>query len=244
MVEINEIESKYLNLMEGKISIKEFEHWVYSSKWLEDKLNENEYFDLISLNYNTPNAKYEIRKILKERFDEGKFETIKVIYLLNSIIDRDGNEGEALIQIYNLYCTGYYFLENIGLEIGLLIEVPINYGVDYFNELTESQKKELVDSVYPNAKQLAIELKQWILNKEITLSREKDESWNRWQYTDNRAEKDKASKFWKVSDIDKEAADICLKTKPLLNNNEVIAHKIKPKDNWWAKFLNKFKSNH
>lgn len=33
MIEINEIESKYLDLMEGKISVKEYEHWVYSSKW-------------------------------------------------------------------------------------------------------------------------------------------------------------------------------------------------------------------
>lgn len=116
MIEINELESKYLDLMEGKISIKEFERWVYSSKWLEIELSENEYTDLISLNYNTPSSKYEIRKILKERFDEGKFEAIKIIHLLDSIIDRDGNEEASLMRMYDLYCKGYYFLEDLGLE--------------------------------------------------------------------------------------------------------------------------------
>lgn len=243
MIEINEIESKYLDLLEGEISIKEFEHWVYSSKWLETELSENEYTDLISLNYNTPSSRYEIGKILKERFDEGKFEAIKMIKLLNSIIDRDGNEGESLIRMYDLYCKGYYFLEDLGLGIGLFIEVPNKYGVEYFYELTESQKRDLLDSVYPPAKQLAIELKQWILNKEIKLSGEKDEALNRWQFTDNRTEKDKASRVWKVSDIDKVTGEVRSKTNTLIDKNGDFIHKSELKENWWIKLLNKFKPN-
>lgn len=242
MIEVNELESKYLDLMEGKISLKEFERWVYSSKWLEIELSENEYTDLISLNYNTPSSKYEIRKILKERFDEGKFEAIKIIHLLDSIIDRDGNEGASLMRMYDLYCKGYYFLEDLGLGIGLFIEAPNKYGVEYFYELTESQKRALVDSVYPHAKQLAIELKQWILNEEIKLSREKDEALNKWHYTDNRTEKDKASRVWKVPDIDKVTDEIRSKTNTLLDQNGSFTHKSKPKENWWIKLLNKIKS--
>lgn len=243
MIEINEIESKYLDLMEGEISIKEFEHWVYNSKWLEDELSENEYTELISLNYNTPSSKYEIGKILKERFDEGKFEAIKMTYLLDSIIDRDGKEGESLIRMYDLYCKGYYFLEDLGLGIGLFIEVPNKYGVEYFHELTEFQKKELIDSVYPYAEKLAIELKQWILSGEIKLSGEKDEALNKWQYTDNRAEKEKASRVWKVSDIDNVTGEVRSKTNTLIDKNGDFIHKSELKENWWIKLLNKFKPN-
>lgn len=243
MIEINEIESKYLDLMEGKISIKEFEHWVYSSKWLEDELSENEYIDLISLNYNTPSSKYEIGKILKERFDKGKFEAIKMIHLLNSIIDRDGNEGESLIRMYDLYCKGYYFLEDLGLGIGLFLDVPNKYGVEYFHELIGSQKKELVDSVYPYAEQLAIELKHWILNGDIKLSGEKDEILNRWQYTDNRTEKDKVSKVWKVIDVDKVTGEIRSKTNTLIDENGAFVQKFEPRENWWRKLIDKINPN-
>jgi hypothetical protein len=145
--------------------------------------------------------------------------------------------------MYDLYCKGYYFLEDLGLGIGLFIEVPNKYGVEYFYELAESQKRELVDSVYPPAKQLAIELKQWILNKEIKLSGEKDEALNRGQYTDNRIEKDKASRVWKVSDIDKVTGDVRSKTNTLLDKNGNFTYKSKPKENWWAKLLNKIKRN-
>lgn len=243
MIEINEIESKYLDLMEGKISIKEFEHWVYSSKWLEDELSEIEYTDLISLNYNTPSSKYEIGKILKERFDEGKFESIKMIHLLNSIIDRDGNQGESLIRMYDLYCKGYYFLEDLGLGIGLFLDVPNKYGVEYFHELIESQKKELVDSVYPYAEQLARELKHWILNGDIKLSGEKDEILNRWQYTDNRTEEDKISRVWKVTGVDKVTGEIRSKINTLIDKNGDFVQKYETKGNWWSKLIDKIKPN-
>lgn len=38
MIELTEKESKYFDLMEDRISIKEFERWVYNSKWLEEEL--------------------------------------------------------------------------------------------------------------------------------------------------------------------------------------------------------------
>ena len=94
--------------MGEKISIKEFENWVYETKWLESELTEDEYTDLISLNYGASSSKYEIGKILKERFDKGKFESVKMVELLTSIIERDGKEGESLTRMYDLYCKGYY----------------------------------------------------------------------------------------------------------------------------------------
>ncbi len=213
-----------MDLMESKISIKEFEHWVYSSEWLADELSESEYIDLIGLSYNAPSSKYEVGKILKGRFDNGKFEAIKMILLLNSIIHRDGKEGESLIRLYDLYCKGYYFLEDLGLGIGLFIEVPSKYGSEYFHQLIESQKKKLVDSVYPYAAQLAIELKHWISNGDIKLSGEKDEILNRWQYTDHRTEKDKISRVWETADIDKLTGEIRSKRHTLMDENENFVH--------------------
>jgi len=232
MIELNEIESKYFDLMGEKISIKEFENWVYETKWLKSELTEDEYTDLISLNYETSSSKYEIGKIIKDRFDEGKFESLKMVELLTSIIERDGKEGESLTRIYDLYCRGYYFLEDLGLGIGLFIEVPNKYGFEYYHELNEKQKKELVNSVYPSAKKLAIELKKWILKGDLKLTGERESELNRWQFIDNRTEEDKKSRVWKVDDVDSKTGEVRSKSNLLLNKNGDFITSEESNDNW------------
>jgi len=243
MIELNEIESKYLDLMGKKISIKEFENWVYESNWLENELTEDEYTDLISLNYGTPSSIYEVGKILRERFDEGKFESVKMIELLNSIIERDGKEGKSLTRMYDLYCKGYYFLEDLGLGIGLFVEVPNKYGVEYYHELNEKQKKKIVDSVYPSAQELAIELKKWILSGDLKLTGEKESELNRWQYIDNRTEEDKKSRVWKIEDVDDKTGEIRSKRNILLNNEGDFKTTEKSRVNWITSIFKRMKPN-
>lgn len=243
MIELNEIESKYFNLIENKISVKEFENWVYHSKWLEEELEEEEYIDLISFNYGAPGSKYEIGKILKDRFDEGKFEAVKMIELLNSIIERDGKEGESLTRMYDLYCRGYYFLEDLGLGIGLLIEVPHKYGVEYYHELNEIQKKAIVDIVYPSAKELAIELKNWVLNGDLKLTGEREPELNRWQYIDNRTKEDKKSRVWKIEDLDEKTGEVRSKRNILLNKHGDFKTTEKSGDNLIKRILKRIKVN-
>jgi hypothetical protein len=221
MIELNEIESKYLNLMEDEISIKEFENWINKAKWLESELDEDEYKDLLSVNYNTPSSKNKIGKILKNRINEGKIQTIKFLRLLHSIIVRDGKEGESLMRMYDLYCTGYWFLEDLGLGIGLFIEVPLSYKYEVlnYNELSEKQKEELVNIAYPKAKELAEELKNWIIKGKLILIGEKEPELNRLQYIDNRTEKDKVSRIWEVTARDVNTNEIIAQRNILLDQN-------------------------
>ncbi|MBB6461848.1 hypothetical protein [Flammeovirga kamogawensis] len=54
MKEISEhIELKFYEVLKHKISIQDFEKWVYETKELELELLEDIYTDLISLNYKT-----------------------------------------------------------------------------------------------------------------------------------------------------------------------------------------------
>lgn len=244
MIELSEIESKYLDLMGEKISIKEFENWVYETKWLESELTEDEYTDLISLNYKTSSSKYEIGKILKERFDEGKFESVRMVELLNSIIERDGKEGESLTKMYYLYCNGYYFLEDLGLGIGLFVELPHKYGVEYYHELNEKQKRELVDIVYPSAKELATELQEWILKGELKLTGKREPELNLWQYIDNRTDEDKKSRLWKVDDVDSKTDQVRPKTNLDLNKNGDFLSAEKSNDSWIKRIFKRKKPNH
>jgi len=243
MIELNEIESNYLDLMNEKISVKEFENWVYSLNWLENELTEDEYTDLISLNYRNSGSKYEVGLILKDRLNEAKFETVKIVELLTSIIERNGKEGEALEKMYNLYCDGYYFLEGLGLGVGLFVAVPNKYGVEYYHELNEQQKKELVNSAYPSAKVLAIELKNWILIGDLILTGEKEPKLNRWQYVDNRTDEDKKSRVWEIADVDLETGEVRSKRNILLNKKGDFKVTDEKRDSWIKRVLKRKKPN-
>ena len=243
MIELNEIETKYLKLMDKEISIKDFENWVYSSNWLEDELSEDEYTDLISLNYENSGSRYEVGKILENRLDLAKFEAFKFIEMLNSIIERNGKEGEALTIMYDLYCKGYYFLEGLGLGIGLFVHVPNKYDVEYYHELNEKQKKELLDSVYPSAKELAIEIKTWLLAGDLKLTGEKEPELNRWQYIDNRTDDDKKSRVWEIADVDKKTGEVRSKRNVLLNSKGEFKKHTKEKDNWLKRVFKRKKPN-
>jgi hypothetical protein len=221
VIELTEIESKYFELVENNISLKEFENWVYNSRFLEHELNENEYLDLISLNYNTPSCIYELGKILTDKIDKGKFEKKRMCKILNSIADRDGSEAKNLILCYDLYCKGYAFLQDLGLGIGLFLEVPSGgeYKAEYWDKLTLIEKNKLLGSAYPKAKELAIELIQWINEDKIKFLGKQDEILNYWEYIDNRNNEEKESRLWKAVALDPITNEIRVRKNILLSEN-------------------------
>ena len=46
----------------------------------------------------------ELGENMGQKFDQGKSQTTKMLTLLNSVIERDGNEAESLMELYDLYC--------------------------------------------------------------------------------------------------------------------------------------------
>jgi len=151
----------------------------------------------------------ELGENLNHSLDQGKSQTTKMLNLLTSVIDRDGNEAKSLMELYDLYCLGYSFLEDLGLGIGLCISVPTTYGVLYFHKLNQEQKNELLNIAYPKAKELAEELRNWLINRELILTGErKPADWNRWQFIDNRKERDKESRLWKACGRDEKTNEV------------------------------------
>lgn len=119
-----------------------------------------------------------------------------MLNLLESVIDRDGNEAKSLMELYDLYCLGYYFLNDLGCGIGLNIQVPLTYGKLHYHQINQEQKNELVNRAYPIAKELAEELRNWLTNEDLILTGEREPLLNRWQFIDNRKESNKKSRLW------------------------------------------------
>jgi hypothetical protein len=146
------------------------------------------------LNYNDSSAKYNIEKAFENRMNNGRYETLLLLDLLSSIIDRDGNEGEALTRMYDMCCKGLDFLEDLGMYIGLDIS-NMFYDNDY-NELNQDQKLEIVESAYPKARELAIEVRKWIIEESIKLTGNLILGNNRMEFLDLRKEEEKLSPIW------------------------------------------------
>jgi hypothetical protein len=108
----------------GEMPLVDFEQWLYASDEIERLLPADDYLALLTLNYRKSGAKYELAKLLKQHIDLGEFETHKLLKLLQEAILKTPRLPFILVEFYNLYCQGYYFLQDLGLGYGLAVDAP------------------------------------------------------------------------------------------------------------------------
>jgi hypothetical protein len=102
-----------------------------------------------------------------------------------------------------LYCDGYNFLDNLGLGYGLSITVPPSeYKAEEWDQLSVSDQKKLLDSMYPAVAQEAAKVINWLDTEKIKITGH-DGSYQGIQYDDNRSEKDKEPTAYKVAELRK-----------------------------------------
>ncbi len=139
-------QKKFTDVLEGSITIEEFENWVYTTKSLEDSFKQNDYLDLISFNYKKSNY-YDLRKLLSKHIDLSKIETDRVLKLLKKIINKSCDiisvEKELNFLKNNL---GYYFLEEITFPYISISDKVYNKQVQrWFYKLDEAKQKIITD---------------------------------------------------------------------------------------------------
>ena len=205
MKEISEhIEQKFYEALKHKISIRDFEQWVYETKELELELPEDTYTDLISLNFKDKYAHNELEKIVEPFFDNGKFESKRISTYLQSIINRDEDCAESIEMTYDLYCSGYIFLQRLGLKYGLTISCPPSDNYDKsWNEMPKAEQNELLDKLYPDIIVDAQNALTWILKGKIIIKDTVNELGD-YEYDDLRSQEEIQQGEIEVIDLDKE----------------------------------------
>lgn len=196
-------ELKFYEVLKHKISIQEFERWVYKTQELEIELPEDTYTELISLNYKDKFAQNELERIVKPFIDNGKFEIKRISKYLKSIIDKDEKCAESIEMTYDLYCSGYDFLRRLGLTYGLLISCPPagNYQKSW-NEITKEEQDELLDKMYPAIIADAENALRWINEGKIIIKDTVHELGN-YQYDDLRNQEERNQGEVEVMNLDK-----------------------------------------
>ena len=200
-----DIKERFYKTIKGDISLDDFEQWLYADKKLEKQLRSEDYLDLISLSFKKSGAKYEIWVLLKKHIDLGEFETYKMLALLNEAKQKTERLPYVLMEFYDLYCKGYNFFQDLGLGIGLAVEVPRvnNITADTWEELTSEQQQELLDSFSPELEECIEQVIIWLETKKIILTGEQDEI-GHYDYEDYRTEEERKSKLWVTVSEDKE----------------------------------------
>ena len=185
---IKEIFYKFLR---EDISIAEFEQWINSVGDLEKALGAEDYLELISINFKKTDAGYEIKKLLFTYIDKSEFATINLMALLKRVISHEHELPELLVSFYNLYCDGYYFLQNLALRYAISVIVPpTHFSSDNWDKLKSAEKKEVLDKISTGATEAVKLIIKILENKKIILTGTKNTE-GKLDFIDNRNNEEK-----------------------------------------------------
>jgi len=187
------IKIKFFKTLNGDTAIEDFEQWVYGNPELESILGQDDYLNLISLNYKKSGAKYELLNLIEKLIDKGEYETYKMLMLLQQAKQKDEKLPYYLMEFYDLYCKGYDFLYDIGLGYGLSVVVPPNSNS--WDDLTKEQQERFLAGFSPGLDIEIQRLTDWIKSKKIILTGKNNE-YGDFEYDDYRSDEEKKSLIW------------------------------------------------
>lgn len=117
-----ELQRPFFTLIVEQGDLKIFETWLYQTSSLENYLHGDDYFELISLDFNHKFCVMEIEKIITPYLDYLQYNRQILLDILLSLT-KNPNDMAKLIKIYDFYCQGYAFLDKLALRYGLEAEI-------------------------------------------------------------------------------------------------------------------------
>jgi hypothetical protein len=170
------IENQLFRVLNNEIGIKAFEKWVYETEELETVLSAENYLDLIAFNFNQINAFDSLYDLFIEIIDIPKFETYRIIYLLDLVINKHDLWIKAVSDLYHEFIESYAFLE-VFSGLDELIVNDYVYGVP-------------IAEIYLSSKEEAIKMKNWLIDDTIVIKGREGHR-KGTNYIDNRKEDEK-----------------------------------------------------
>ena len=197
-MKLNKIEEIYYKLIHSKESVRGIEDIVYSDKNIVEIMSDEDYLELISLDYRSKYILHEFSMVTEKYIDFKKLENTRVIEILKSAQKLDDDLGAWLIELYELYCQGYYFLQDLAFGFGLPCSSSTKFGrYKEWNDLTQSEKNDVTSAFIPKVIVFLEEAIEWLDEGKIVLSGEKG-SGNNWIYIDKRSVEERKSKIIEV----------------------------------------------
>lgn len=185
MSRITDIQRQFYNVYKEKISIAEFEKWLYKTDDIENIYGDDFYFRLLDLDYREKYIKNKLETLIRMEIPFGQFEQQRIVLLLEHIIAEEGDLVELLEQLYDDYCHGYSFLRFLGLTYITGIDTfPKLNQIDQWDKHEFERKRAMLNSSKDKIIKEAKRLLAFLKKGEIKITNENE-------YIDARKEEDK-----------------------------------------------------
>ncbi|KAA2238873.1 hypothetical protein F0L74_21910 [Chitinophaga agrisoli] len=181
------IQQVFFETLEGDMPIPAFETWLYANKELETILPPDDYFELIAYNYTTPFPRRDLHAMLLRATGMAAYETWRLRRKLVRTLQHDETLPQLLMSFYDMYYKGYFFLEYLGLQFGLRVEM--GYYVHGERTPIAQQLKELAP-LFPRLDLAINNTIGWLDDQKIVFSGERDE-YDYPIYADHRTEEER-----------------------------------------------------
>ncbi|MFS0881274.1 hypothetical protein [Metabacillus niabensis] len=189
MSRITDIQRQFYNVYKEKISIAEFEKWLYKTDDIENIYGYDFYFRLLDLDYREKYIKNKLETLIRMKIPFGQFEQQRIVLLLEHIIAEEGDLVELLEQLYDDYCHGYSFLRFLGLTYITGIDTfPKLNQIDQWDKHEFERKREMLNSSKDKIIKEAKRLLAFFKNGKIKITNENE-------YIDARKEEDKVELY-------------------------------------------------
>lgn len=186
----NALQQEFFRVLNLDLPIHNFQQWVYHNSQLEKEL-ESTYLELISLNFNDSHFLHELNELISPFLDLNQFEEWKLRTLLNDLISKNEHFARSLIKTYDLYCAGYYFLENLAIGYGLIFANAF-FNYKDWESLEAGEKASKIDEVYDKVRREAAVINQFLDQGKIQLLYSAKQ--NRYNFIDKRSMSDKLNR--------------------------------------------------
>ncbi len=119
----------------GELSIQDFEQWIYATSELEEFLDKDAYYSLLSFDFRLPRISHEVSKFIYENIDTGRFHTWNIKRLLNILLNDSQDAVEVFEKLYSMYWNRYDFLHEITIQYAAGIDdIPKLKEKDFWEE--------------------------------------------------------------------------------------------------------------
>ena len=170
-------EKQIHQVLTERITLRSFEQWLYEDKVLESS-NPDLYLELISFDYS---SEYGFYDSFAKYVHFYKFEADQIKEYLYSIINREQKCGDAIWEMYELYCHGYEFLQKLGLIYGLCL-VDCSHPVSLVDDCAS-----IIDKFYPDIIDDANNVIRWLDDGKIVFKGQGND-YGIFEYDDFRSE--------------------------------------------------------
>lgn len=128
--------------IDGKISLSEFESWLYEQECLVDNLDDELNLALFSFDYKATGAYYAFHENFKVYYSKSEFEEWKIKSNLISLVSgvREAYRDQILQDFMDLGCDGYEALQDLGYHLNRIQD--FEYYGDSVAEVEDSMREE------------------------------------------------------------------------------------------------------